>query len=123
MRADHLYPPVPGMLRRGTPVVVEPHGVRSVVLADNHGLMHLAPNIWHPMGSLRLDLRDPTARAHAAWYYVHDAARWGRITTAGSTVCGCLEQMASGDPEITPKQARAALEWAARVCVCGVADD
>jgi len=58
---------IPGLLRRGSPVpakhVIVKVGTRQCVVANPDGMQWDAPT-----PHLRLDLSDPTGRAHAAWW-------------------------------------------------------
>jgi hypothetical protein len=79
--------------------------------------------------TVRLDLRDKTARAHAAWLYVRvdkhgsprciealqDAFRREPLLEGKQAIHGymhTLRRMACGDPSVTVAEARAALDWA-----------
>jgi len=142
MSADHLYPARPGMLRRGTPVDYdrqEPEAVVVYVTGDRD-LGWAAIVAWsdgmvsdyldrHLIAErVRLDLRDVTARAHAAMAYIEcrlgiasvqaDGSAHVSMTFYGRPAIGwsihmtTLARMRCMDGSVTVAEARAALDWA-----------
>lgn len=132
----HLWPARPEYLRRGTPVWIQRDhpawawdpGTVWCAAPDENGLRTVA--VLHPgrtdwlhwcrpdIRHLRLDLRDVTARAHAAW--AHHTWRRGTPYLAerlpmGSEHGSVLTRMAHGDPSVTVAEARTALAWAEEV--------
>ena len=135
----HLHPARPEHLRRGTPVDFAGH-CRGVVVdtEDPNGDGYVL--VWWPrdavgvgkssaINSLWLDLRDPTARAHAAWAYTEVEPETGRvqlreqwreawreawIRSDSDTMfrAGTLLRMRALDETVTPAEASAALLWA-----------
>jgi hypothetical protein len=106
----------PGVRRTAKPGE-EPTHVRSIEEDE-----------FAPVSRARLDLRDETARAHAAMPYT--ATSWPGRTNAGNVPMGCevacwiasryhdtpharvLCRMRCMDPSVTVAEARAALDWA-----------
>jgi hypothetical protein len=143
---DHLYPARPGMLRRGTPVVRADgpmRGRQGVGLGlDDRGCYGIAwtpgEGVWLGPGAagrmLALDLRDVTARAHAAWVYTRVSGDVRRIIDELSSaqreafmqgspadydrirwLVRRIMRMALGDESVTVEEAREALDWAHEV--------
>lgn len=81
---------IPGLLRRGSPVIapvskrVRVPGRRALVEGEHldTGLVLLADGALEDASDLRLDLTDATGRAHAAWWLEGQAPRW-RTMMAG----------------------------------------
>lgn len=127
---DHLWPARAGYLRRGTPVVVEVgfRGLQlfalvgSAAISDKTGTRAFclyasqqAPDGYAPLDDIHLDLRDVTARAHAAWDWTvahRSGLRLADHLPLGASGGGTMLRMASGDESVTVAEARAALEWA-----------
>lgn len=105
-RSDLTLPgDIPGLLRRGSPVLRHPLGspvVPSIEAALCHGVEmrprrggdgeelcvdlggdYPAPMRWWPAARVSLDLTDPTGRAHAAWWL---ARWWQQHRASGATV-------------------------------------
>ena len=89
--ADLILPgTIPGLLRRGSPVIapvskrVRVLGRRALVEGEHldTGLVLLADGALEDASDLRLDLTDATGRAHAAWWLEGQAPRW-RTMMAG----------------------------------------
>lgn len=139
MTDDHLYPARPEMLREGAPIRNDTDDERGHVLTtepDAFGCIWVAvidiDCEWYTTrrfpSVLRLDLRDPTARAHAAAVYTGDhgdvtdavyaAAARNRpdmtLSEAGEMV-DVLCRMRRLDSRVTVDEARAALDWAHEV--------
>ena len=125
--SDHLYPARPGMLRRGTPVTHRADTARAVVVGlDGDGDAILASMEggfgWAPPDAARLDLRDVTARAHAAMPYTVTGSTGQYDGRACETSCIIREQHLFGqhaatlcrmrclDERVTAEEARAALD-------------
>ena len=73
MTAKTLPGSIPGLLRRGSPVVVPGSDFGSVVGLGGEGAVYVATentSRWWMCDHLHLDLSDPTGRAHAAWWAV-----------------------------------------------------
>lgn len=68
---------IPGLLRRGSPVVRhDPHPTRGEAVENTLGQLVARLNGWPHLGALEgcdLDLTDPTGRVHAAWWAI---TRW-----------------------------------------------
>ena len=147
MSEAHLYPARPGMLRRGTPAAVVNEMGRAdhgVWLRDGYVVAESGSGVLDPIKRRDdeqttvdfIDLRSPTARAHAAWPYIGisngqfvlkgDLARlldtvktFGYIedATAAMRHVTVLIRMSCGDEDVTVAEARAALDWAGSMCI------
>jgi hypothetical protein len=101
MSALTLPGTIPGLLRRGSPVVANVRtaagdvffadGARAVVfdVDDTDGLLSIEGG-WFAPAQWSLDLTDPTGRAHAAWWLNdHDEDTLAQATRAVSGVDDC----------------------------------
>lgn len=80
--ADPTLPgSIPGLLRRGSPVLVpvsrRVRAIGRLALVLGHGIDHDGvlvtadgPAVWEAPSDVHLDLSDPTGRAHAAWWAI-----------------------------------------------------
>ncbi len=118
---------IPGLLRRGSPVVrVSRMDAPSVVIT----LGTVAAKIGYPwsiddedvdthwVGGLALDLNDATGRAHAAWWCRAQPVPWGDLTSyeVGTLqrFCGYAEQQQQFQPAEVDSFARLVLRLAGR---------
>ena len=115
---EYMYPARAGMLRRGTPTFyVNGNSTDEMLHAARTKITDFEP--WF------LDLRDVTARAHAAWAYRPfgpDCPVYGAVyreidearreDVPASAHYQVLRRMACGDETVTVAEARAALDWA-----------
>jgi hypothetical protein len=128
---DHLWPARAEYLRRGTPVVnKEYNGERAAMLVFCHAFTDSEGEHYDVaiedydvltalLDDLSLDLRDPTARAHAAMAYTENGDHTGYpvcIDVLGEWPkhAVVLERMRAMDESVTVDEARAALGWAER---------
>lgn len=141
--SDHLWPARAEYHRTGTPVADvyvewdDEDGTRSgridgfIVVADPEGsvVVDYAGNLWHDVlpDGCHLDLRDVTARAHAAMAWTQVDTAGGYVRVSPSTALGAardrrdhvsrrhieiLCRMRAMDESVTAKEACATLAWA-----------
>jgi hypothetical protein len=129
---DYLWPARPEYLRRGTPL----RWLTGDGEYGRPGDLHLYCEQRGVPGDAvmrlcALDLRDVTARAHAAWAYTRATTRglelhfngkmylWaGELSSLPGDAVAMYEilcRMACGDESVTVDEAREALAWAERV--------
>lgn len=69
---------IPGLLRRGSPIVYSRFTSSKAVVGETHGEQWREDNgPWQPCETWRLDLTDPTGRAHAAWWVSRNFHHFG----------------------------------------------
>jgi hypothetical protein len=132
---DYLWPARPEYLRRCSVVVPYGEGLVAVVVEiDGNDLLltgQLGGGGWKAAHAVRIDLRDVTARAHAAWAYTRATTRglelhfngkmylWaGELSSLPGDAVAMYEIlccMACGGESVTVDEARVALAWAERV--------
>jgi hypothetical protein len=134
---DYLWPARPEYLRRCSVVVPYGEGLVAVVVEiDGNDLLltgQLGGGGWKAAHAVRIDLRDVTARAHAAmaWTMIRNSDGSVAFSSAIPDIavmdCGMwlqpralqmlrvLVRMRSMDESVTVDEAREALGWAERV--------
>ena len=129
---DYLWPARPEYLRRGTPALVS--GWRDVIVCDepemrdrysmraaciDDGAREGPEPLWPAVRAVSIDLRDVTARAHAAMAYTFvepPPCADVRVRVGGPYPFDeTLARMRMLDESVTVAEARAALEWAESV--------
>lgn len=107
---------IPGLLRRGSPVM---YGTRARVVEDvgdfRLGGLHLAQEQF---ATCRLDFSDPTGRVHAAWWIrsksTEGSAIWASIGREDWHLTDLAERNAPMTPEQIDTLARLVLRLAGR---------